>query len=77
MAKQRDKIAQWKYTSEHLSTRSKSIWQSYCLWLSLLITMPQMLAPVISHSNSIMAITPEFYLKKTSTSAQNLALLTN
>ena len=77
MGKQIDKTVEWKRISEHLSIGSKTIRQSYCQWLSLLKTMPRILALVISRSNSIMAITPKSCSKKMSTLTQDLALLTN
>ena len=77
MTKQRDKIAQYKRFLEHLLIRSKTMRQSYCQYLSLLITMPKMPIPVISHSNSIVATILKSYSKKMLTPTQNLALLTN
>ena len=77
IAKLRDKIARWKYISENLLIKSKTIEQSYYQWLSFLTTMLKMPAPVKLCLNSIKATTPKLRPKKTLISTQNLALLTN
>ena len=77
IAKQRDKIAQWKHTLDHLLIKNKIIGQDYCQWLSLFITTPKIPAPATPHSNLIVATILKFCLKKTLTPVQDLALLTN
>ena len=77
MAKQRDKTAQWRHTSEPLWTGSRMTGHACCQWLSSYTIMPKMPALATHLLNSTAASIHEFLLKTTSTLAPDLALPTN
>ena len=77
MAKQKDKTAQWRHTSEPLWTRNRMTGHVSCQWLNLHTTMPRMQVQTTRLSSSTAATTHKFFSKTISILAPDFTLPTN
>ena len=76
-ARLNNKTAQWKATSELLSTLNRMTRQDFYQWLSLHTITPRMLAPVTNRLSWIVATTLGYHMKKMLTPALSLNWRTN